>query len=301
MRVRRGARAVAGLAAVIMLGVGGVAAAGVSDGNYDPARQGCTGHADDADQPERTEPGCQNATFNVRDGNDDEAFRIGTQQTADGEPVDPTTAQVTTGEMDPTTGVFVYFGADDNLSQGEHDSSSAIGDGPSDGGAIVFNVDPDSLEAWAAALESGDTQYLLTHPLPLIRAGMGACADGICPSVQTQRRIAYKGEKRHARRDVADYEGKEWDPEGCAGPSDTAEDCGPGGIRRWHRREGTTYVEPGVQVYEDPNPAGSPIGPYPIPAAYVGTCGVIVGGGPVQAPDSPITNDAGQLRVTTGC
>jgi hypothetical protein len=293
-------RLVAGVVMAAMLGVGGVAAAGVSDGNYDPARQHCSGHADDSDAPDRVEEGCQNATLNLRDGNGDEAVRIGTQQTADGEPVDPT-PQVTTGTIDPTTGAFVYFGADDNLDNGEHDSSSAIGDGPSDGGAIVVDVDPASVDRWVAALVAGDLPYLLTHPLPLVAAGAGGCADGVCASLQTQRRIAYQGGRRHSSRSVADYEGKEWDPETCAGPSDTADDCGPGGIRAWDRREGTTYVDPGLQVYEDPNPAGSPNGPYPLPAAYVGTCGVILGGGEVMAPDSPITNDAGLLLVETGC
>jgi hypothetical protein len=293
-------RLIAGMVMATMLGIGGVAAAGVSDGNYEPARQHCSGHADDADAPDRVEEGCQNATLNLRDGNGDEAVRIGTQQTADGEMVDPA-PQVTTGTVDPTTGAFVYFGADDNLSNGEHDSSSAIGDGPSDGGAIVLDVDPASIDRWVAALMAGELQYLLTHPLPLVRAGTGACADGICASVQTQRRVAYQGGDPHRSRDVADYEGKAWDPETCAGPSDTEADCGPGGIRAWHDREGTTYVQPGVQVYEDPNPSASPIGPYPLPAAYAGTCGAILGGGPATAPVSPITNGAGQLRVQTGC
>ena len=300
MTPMRDVRLVAATAAIVMLGIGGVAAAGVSDGNYDPERQHCTGDADDSDSPDRVEEGCQNATLNLRDGNGDEAFRIGTQQTADGEPVDPT-PQVTTGTIDPTTGAFVYFGADDNLDEGEHDSSSAIGDGPSDGGAIVLDVDPASADRWVAAFLAGDAQYLLTHPVPVVAAGTGACADGACASVQTQQRVAYQGGDKKDHRDVADYEGKEWDPETCAGPSDGKEDCGPGGIRSWHRREGTTYVEPGAQVYEDPNPAGSPIGPYPLPGAYAGTCGVIVGGDPLNAPDSPFTNEAHQLRVQTGC
>jgi hypothetical protein len=294
-------------AAAITVGFGGVAAAGVSDGNYEPERQGCTGHADDADAPDRVEEGCQNASVSVRDGNGDEAVRVGTQQTADGDQVDPTPT-VATGEIDPATGVFVYFGADDNLANGEHDSSSAIGDGPSDGGAIVLDLDPSSLDRWLAALEAGDSQYLLTHPVPVLGAGLGGCADGVCFSAQTERRVAYQGGRvdedgnPEGERDVADYEGKEWDPESCAGPSDTEEDCGEGGIATWHEKEGTVYVEPGVQVYEDPNPAGSPIGPYPVPAVYAGTCGVTLGGGPMlTAPASPVTNTAGQVRVETGC
>ena len=62
------------------------------------------------------------------------------------------------------------------------------------------------------------------------------------------------------------------------------------------------YAEPGIQIYEDPDPQGSPIGPwYPIPAFYVGTCGLIVGGGQMAMPESPFTNKGGQFVVSTGC
>ena len=57
-----------------------------------------------------------------------------------------------------------------------------------------------------------------------------------------------------------------------------------------------------MTFFEDPDPEGSPIGPYPLPALYAGTCGVVAGGGPAAtAPASPITNSAGQLQVKTGC
>ena len=73
---------------------------------------------------------------------------------------------------------------------------------------------------------------------------------------------------RKASRDVANYDNKQWDPESCGGPSDSAADCGKGGIKHWSKQEGSVHVEPGAQVYEDPNPEGSPIGPYPLPGAY---------------------------------
>lgn len=289
------------IAAVSVLGAR-VAVAGVSDGNYRPERQGCSGHADDSDHPDRVEQGCQSSTVNVSDGAGHEPFRVGTQQTADGEnAAAPTTSGDPSG-FDPTTGVRVYLGADDNLDSGEHDSSSKIGDGPSDGGAVVFDVAPDSLGVWLDALTSGDTAYVFTHPVPLVDAGFGSCADGVCESVQTQQRTAYQGDNKKASRDVANYDGKQWDPESCGGPSDTSADCGPGGIKHWSKQEGSVYVEPGAQVYEDPNPEGSPIGPYPLPGLYAGTCGVIAGGGSAPAaPASPITNSAGQIVVPTQC
>lgn len=289
------------LVAAILLAGGGAAYAGVSDGNYRPAKQHCTGGADDSDQPDHVEPGCQSLTANLSDGAGHEALFAGTQQTADGENAGQLVSGGDPSTFDPTTGVAVYFGADDNLDSGEHDSSSQIQDGPSDGGAVVLNVLPASLARWLAALGAGDAAYLLTHPLPVVDAGFGSCADGICLSTQTQRRVAFQGGAAGSR-DAANYDGKTWDPESCAGPSDTPADCNsPNGIIDWWNGEGTVYTEPGIQVYEDPNPEGSPIGPYPLPALYVGTCGLIAGGGGVAVPASPFTNSAGQLVVPTGC
>jgi hypothetical protein len=289
------------LVAAMFVLTAGVAVAGVSDGNYRPDRQHCSPHADDSNHPDRVQQGCQNFTVNLSDGSGHEPFRIGTQQTADGHSVGAPTTSGDPNGFDPSTGTRVYMGADDNLDNGEHDSSERIGDGPSDGGAIVFNVAPDTLGTWMSALIAGNTKYVLTHPLPIVDAGFGSCADGLCESVQTQQRTAYQGDNHKKSRDVANYDGKQWDPESCAGPSDTHTDCGPGGINHWSKQEGTVHVEPGVQVYEDPNPEGSPMGPYPLPAAYAGTCGVIAGGGPITAPASPITNGAGQLVVPTQC
>jgi hypothetical protein len=289
------------IGAVSVAGIG-VAVAGVSDGNYRPERQGCTGHADDSDQPDQVEQGCQSLTVNVSDNSGHEPFRAGTQQTPDGESAHQFQTNTDPTGFDPNTGIRFYMGADDNLDNGEHDSSEHLGDGPSDGGAIVFNVDPASVAVWLNALATGDASYLLTHPIPLVDAGAGSCADGLCESVQTQRRTAYQGQDPDASRDAANYDGKEWDPETCGGPDDTVDDCGPDGIDHWTKKDGSVYVEPGVQVYEDPNPEGSPIGPYPIPSLYAGTCGVIAGGGSAPAaPASPVTNGAGQVVIPTKC
>jgi hypothetical protein len=316
MNTRRLA-AVAVLTTTLVL-TGAGAALAVSDGSYSYTKQHCSGHADNYTREDETEEGCHSATASVSDGNDNEWFNIGWQQTPEGEFIDPFSPEVATDPAagDPTTGARLYFGADDNLDGGEHDSSPQVNNGPSDGGGIQFNIDPASVALWANALAAGDMAYLLTHPVPLIDAGFGACADGVCAAFTSQRRIAYKGKaKDGSERDVADYEGKQWDPRTCTGPSDQKEDCGGHTMTWWQRREGTTYVEPGVQVYEDPDAQGSPevfsfVGadevlgpdPYPIPAAYAGTCGVILGGGPVTGPaDTPVTNGAGQLDIATGC
>ena len=297
----------------------------VSDGSYDASKQGCSGHADDSDQPTYTEKHCYSATLQLS-GAKHRYVLVGVPQTPDGTnanavevcldftgtascarfdqsgfsqlpdrpgtPLDPEKAEL-----------HAYFGADDNLDGGEHDGSSQIANGPSDGGAIQGNVAPLTAADWVTHVLAGDKSYVLTHPLPAADAGAGACADGLCISVQTMRRVAYQAGSKNAKtRDAADYEGHSWDPPTCAGPSDTVKDCGGHPMSWWHKKNETTYVEPGIQIYEDPDPQGSPIGPYPLPALYVGTCGFVAGGGAAPAfPASPITNRAGQLVVDTGC
>jgi hypothetical protein len=307
------------------LTAGSLPALAVSDGSYDPAKQGCSRTADDSDHPQHTESHCYSAVLLIS-GAKHRYVLVGVPQTPDGTnanavevcldftgtascvridengltqlpdrpgtPIDPEKAEL-----------HAYFGADDNLDSGEHDGSEQIGNGPSDGGAIQGNLAPLSAADWVAKVMAGDSQYLLTHPLPAADGGAGACADGVCISVQTQRRIAYAAGGQHPKtRNAADYGGHTWDPPECAGPSDTKKDCGGHSMSWWHKKGETAYIEPGITIYEDPDPQGSPIGPYPLPALYLGTCGFVAGGGTAPAfPASPITNSAGQLLVDTGC
>jgi hypothetical protein len=209
----------------------------------------------------------------------------------------------------PASGLKIYFGADDNLAGGEHDSSYLINNGPSDGGGIRAELRPGKLPPWLRAFVDRHPRYVLTHPLPVADAGVGFCADGICISIQTSRHVAYRGGSASGeQRDVSNYDGKNWDPESCSGAnafnSTACDDPSTGGsedMTYWHNQEGAVYAEPGVQIYEDPDAQGSPIGPYPLPAIYVGTCGIIIGGGPMQMPDGPFTNDAGQIVIHSGC
>jgi hypothetical protein len=298
---RRAALMAVGVAMFVVV-TGGVAMA-VTDGNYDSGRQHCSGKADNSDHPKYVEQGCKSAIVSLSDGSGRDFAWFGPQQTADGDNPDPMALRdfKVTSPSDVGSGVRVYLGADDNLDSGEHDSSDQVNQGPSDGGAIQFNVLPGSVMPWVAALSAGDVSYLLTHPIPLVDGGFGMCADGICANVQTQQRVAWQGDGKGSRN-IADYTGKQWDPESCSGPDDKPKDCGGKPLRSWYAGDGTTYVEPGVTFFEDPDPQGSPIGPYPLPALYVGTCGVIAGGGSAPpAPDSPITNKAGQLVIPTAC
>lgn len=303
---------------VLALALGGLGllagpALAVSDPGYDPARQGCTGAADNFDQPDRVEPGCHSTQVALEDGAGHRYAEAGTDQTAEGTDVHHGSVDVDPGTGAPEDGLAAYFGADDNLDSGEHDSSGFSDNGPSDGGAVHAALDPASAQAWLAALQAGDAGYLRTHPAPF-PAGAGGCADGACVSAQTQQGTMFQG-TGSGERDGYDYSGKQWDPYTCGGPTDEPESCGGQDLGQWNGTDGTVHAEPGVQVYEDPDPQGSPLDPlydggatpspmlYPLPAAYVGTCGVVVGGGPAWPvpAGSPGTNDAGQLTAGTGC
>ena len=340
------------------------AAFAVSDGNYTPRRQHCSGGANNSDNPTYAEDGCLNYAFSISDYGGHEYFGWGSPQTADHEAgVIPDVIPFGTGSSEhqiafwtdpgpdqggctfykidfktqtqsqepcpwfvptnpnyygpdpapnPSSGFRLYNGADDNLAGGEHDSSEQMNNGSSDGGAIQLNInlDPNALQAWAAEAQAGG---FFAHPLPIADAGGGACADGLCISVQTtQRSQAYPTDQASQpipARDhgVADYGGFSFDPDSCEGGNDSAADCQdaqhPGyTLVDWNSQNGDPTVDPGIQIFEDPDAQASPLGgPYPIPAIYVGTCGIVIGGGPIQFPAGPMTNDHGQIVIDTGC
>ncbi len=239
----------------------------------------------------------------------------------------PTATSVTPCTATPGTaatglllsGFTIYNGADDNLDFGEHDGVSGVDgshksvNGPSDGGAVVVNWRPTEASAWVARVMRGDLGAVLTNPFPLADAGLGSCADGFCSSIQTRQRTVYQGGNHHvASRNAYDYSGKQWDPYTCSSGDATSQSsasCGGHSMDWWRAQEAqNVYAEPGVQVYEDPDPQASPIDPlydsgvtptpndYPIPAVYAGTCGVTVGGGAATLPAGlPGVNRAGQL------
>lgn len=251
---------------------------------------------------------------------------------------------------DPSTGLKIYVGADDNLAGGEHDAS-ALGNGPSDGGGTYVALDPRSVMPWLLSLVAKNPQYVLRHPLPAGDGGIGLCVDGVCLSAHTSRQVAYQGKPAYytpdpgctpgttvdgstvdcssypyqpgashddtANRDAAQYSQHSWDkPMKCdsdfskVNGTDTSNMryCGNGGMRYWDASHGTVYTEPGVQIYNDPDPDGdSGDGVYPHPGIYIGTCGVIVGGTPRPGSfdyptlPSPPANAQGQVIFATGC
>ncbi|HWW53824.1 MAG TPA: hypothetical protein VNY84_08640 [Acidimicrobiales bacterium] len=214
------------------------------------------------------------------------------------------------------SGGKIYMGFDDNLDAGEHDGvtgnhgTQGSANGPSDGGAITTYLIPANASVAPTA----------ANPVPLAGGALGFCADGICFEFTTARQDIYQGCGANTSvkcakgapnsREVYNYQGKQWDPYNCSSGDATSEAPGPNGcgsktMDQWRAAEArNVYAEPGIQIYEDPDPEGSPAGPiYPLPAAYVGTCGVVLGGGAAPAaPASPATNKAGQVVLSpTGC
>src|SRR4051794_25390612 len=226
--------------------------------------------------------------------------------TPSGQVPDPglTPPTVSTGTPDGSIadlaqGARLYLGADDNLDTGEHDGvhrdctglpdctpypdtgSSHSANGPSDGGAITINWHPAEVATWLATLAAnpGDPTPFLTNPIPIADAGFGSCADNLCAGAYSRQTTLYEG-GTPGQRNVYDYSTKNWDPEECSSGSVSDEQkCGPGGMDSYRQAEAQNVVaEPGVVFYGDPDAQSSPIGPYPLPAAYVGTCGVTLGG-----------------------
>jgi hypothetical protein len=219
------------------------------------------------------------------------------------------------GTAPDLTDLRIYFGADDGLDTGEHDEpngkhgTKTEQNGPSDGGAIVFSFHPAAIIAWMptifSAIEHGSMTPFAENPLPILDTGFGACADGICFAAESKRRVGLVGGGGSGKnRDVYNYQGKTFDPYDCSGESPAAEKkCHDANHKNedayLHQEAHHVNVEPGVQIFEDPDPNGSPLLPtYPLPGVYVGTCGVTLGGGPIKLPKTPLTNSAGQLSLS---
>jgi hypothetical protein len=142
--------------------------------------------------------------------------------------------------------------------------------------------------------------------------------------------------RKNSERDSFDYSGKQWDPYACnsggeqrgkhgdgdggykgkpepdspaacdtskSNPSPSGTKNTKGGEDYWRRHEAhEVNNEPGFQFFEDPDAMGSPALPiYPLPGIYVGTCGIAIGGGAMPMPNTPLTNKAHQIRLSTGC
>ncbi|HEX3707172.1 MAG TPA: hypothetical protein VHV76_11120 [Mycobacteriales bacterium] len=240
-----------------------------------------------------------------------------------------------------TEGFSLYYGMDDNSDNGEHDGegplSSALSHGsvvgPSDGGAVMLIFTPQRLAQSGTLTQP---EGLLNAGTGFCADGicLGATTekqmiyqgcDANTGEVRQQDRC--KGNGKNSERDSFDYTGKKWDPYSCnsggeqsnvtkpqpdapancdtskKNPSSSGTKNTKGGMDYWRKHEAHTVSnEPGFQFFEDPDAMGSPALPvYPLPGIYVGTCGVALGGGAFKMPNTPLTNKAHQIRISTGC
>lgn len=210
------------------------------------------------------------------------------------------------GGLDPNhPTASVYFGADDNLDVGEHDGvnpsahhgrDAVLANGPSDGGALQANVHPQGSLTQPTSLASNVSPTNSHRPVGAADATAAGCADGLCAGADTQRRKMYQGGCRGCA-DQAVYDDQNttnWRSPDCnSGSTANQNDCGKnwrtgseqGDITQPYYERGAYYDDPGVFVYEDPDPQSSPVLPvYPICELYVGTEGVYACSNQVVAP-----------------
>ena len=194
----------------------------------------------------------------------------------------------------------VYFGADDNLDNGEHDGvnptvdhnkDAKVADGPSDGGAAQANTHVQGNPTNPVTLEQNVDPSDPHDPVRAADAGTGACADGLCAGADTSHRKAYQGGCTTCP-DQSVYNDQyttQWRSPDCnSGSTQNQNDCGAnwqsgsesGNIYQPYSQRGAYYTDPGVFVYEDPDPQSSPVFPvdptYPMCELYAGTMGVWV-------------------------
>ncbi len=215
-----------------------------------------------------------------------------------------TMQQSKAGHRNVTDGIGsnqVYFGADDNLNNGEHDAVNPadyngrdrrVANGPSDGGAAQVNTHLRGSAGDPASLIAKNVDPTDMHdPLRAADAGSGGCADGLCAGADTSHRKAYQGGCRTCQ-DQAVYNDQyttDWrSPDCSSGDTASQNKCGKewksgnpqGNIYQPWSERGAYYTDPGVFVYEDPDPQASPIASnaaqYPMCELYAGTMGVWV-------------------------
>jgi hypothetical protein len=228
-------------------------------------------------------------------------------------------------------------GEHDGEGPGSSPESQAGANGPSDGGGVMLALTPQRI---AQSGMLSQPEGLLNASVGFCADGICAASTTEkqtayygcdANSGEDIKDDACKGHSATSERDTVDYANKQWDPYACnsgggqpgedgsskgyypdnpascdtskknASPSGTKNT--KGGMDYWRQHEVHKVTnEPGFQFYEDPDAMGSPALPiYPLPAIYVGSCGITLGGGAVKLPSTPLTNKAGQIRISTGC
>jgi len=255
-----------------------------------------------------------------------------------------------TNALDLVMGGQLYAAGDDNLNTGEHDGmdgqygSGNVVDSSPDGGGLVVDWQPvngvSAMEGWTtiitrlvATRSPSSLAPIAENPAPVANAGLGAGFDGPYVGIYTNRRTLYHGGGGGGKQsDIYNYSGRPDQPVACNNGSakseaacqdpkqggtqpcpsaDNAYDSSCGANYYGQKQASDVTSEPGVMVYDNPDPQTSQNTGGTMPAAYAGTCGVVAGGG--QAPPAPklpsqvsplvSANSAGQVVAAdpTGC
>jgi hypothetical protein len=199
-------------------------------------------------------------------------------------------------DQEPPKELHVFFGADDNLESGEHDGvperncepdgmggetcydNVDLANGPSDGGEIRLDLAPDTSDPFMNADPTNPDRLF-----PTAYAGLGACVDGICFNVGTGERQVYDGgqDGRVYLDDATADDYKDTD-DFCS--YDNEGNC----VREVHDQQQDFYSRPGVNVYADPDPQDSSLGPFDGSTnTHVGTGGVKIFGQSVIDAQNP--------------
>ena len=183
--------------------------------------------------------------------------------------------------------LHVFFEADDNLESGEHDgvpetncepdgqggeicyNNVDLANGPSDGGAIRLDVMPDQDDP-ASNVDPGNPDNVA----PGAYAGTGACVDGICFNAGTGERQVYDGGQDGSVY-LDDATADDYKDTGDYCSYDNEGNC----VREVHDQQQDFASRPGVNVYADPDPQDSSLGPFDGSTnTHIGTGGVKVFG-----------------------
>lgn len=198
-------------------------------------------------------------------------------------------------DQNPPNELHVFFGADDNLESGEHDGvpeqnceddgaggeicydNTDLANGPSDGGEIRLDVTPNQDDP-AANIDPGNPDNVA----PAAYAGMGACVDGICFNAGTGERQVYDGgQPGTVYLDDATADDYKDTDDYCS--YDNEGNC----VREVHDQQQDFYSRPGINIYADPDPQDSSLGPFDGSTnTHVGTGGIkILGVSVIDAQD----------------
>lgn len=202
------------------------------------------------------------------------------------------------GQIDknPPKEAHAFFGADDNLESGEHDGipeqnceddgiggeicyqNTDLANGPSDGGEIRLDVAPDQDDP-ASNVDPGNPDNVA----PTTYAGTGACVDGICLNAGTGERQVYDGgQDGTVYLDDATADDYKDTDDYCS--YDNEGNC----VREVHDQQQDFGSRPGVNVYADPDPQDSSLGPFDGSTnTHIGTGGVKIFGVSVVDAQNP--------------